>query len=317
MGPKLRPGRATVPTALDGADAPALVAAAHALDDDSLARVLTDRGAIRRVLTELLEGLPAIAVSRRLARVHGRLLVEVDLADGAREHITVDLNGRRAPQVRFDDADPAADVVLGAAPVPLLRILTGESNAGLALLGGHLRVAGDTELALAVGGLFLDPRTGKPVEPRDLDPADVAGALDGVSRAHVREVMSSGFRAVVLDEVFGRLPQHLDVRRARAATLAIGFRLLGRPDGDVDRYLVRVADGRAFVESPAGRDVDHDPAHDATVTCDAADFLLLATGHLGAVTGVLRGRLKVRGDRAAALRLSGMMSIPRASEEIS
>ena len=50
----------------------------------------------------------------------------------------------------------------------------------------------------------------------------------------------------------------------------------------------------------------------ATVTCAAHDFLRLATGHLSPVTGVLRGQLKVRGDKAAALRLAGAFDIPTA-----
>jgi len=37
------------------------------------------------------------------------------------------------------------------------------------------------------------------------------------------------------------------------------------------------------------------------------------TGHLSAITGVLRGQLRVRGDKAAALRLSAAFDIPRAA----
>ena len=52
---------------------------------------------------------------------------------------------------------------------------------------------------------------------------------------------------------------------------------------------------------------------DATVTMEAHDFLRLATGHLNPVTGVLRGKLKVRGDRTKALQLSSLIEIPSAS----
>lgn len=59
-------------------------------------------------------------------------------------------------------------------------------------------------------------------------------------------------------------------------------------------------------------DGDSDRDRDATVTCEAHDFLLLATGHLGAVTGVVKGLLKVRGDRGKALQLSSVIDIPSA-----
>ena len=48
------------------------------------------------------------------------------------------------------------------------------------------------------------------------------------------------------------------------------------------------------------------------MTCEAHEFLRLATGHLGAITGVLRGQLKVRGDKAKALQLSSVIDFPKA-----
>jgi putative sterol carrier protein len=54
---------------------------------------------------------------------------------------------------------------------------------------------------------------------------------------------------------------------------------------------------------------------DATVTCEAYDFLRLATGHLSAITGVLRGQLKVKGDKAKALQLSSIIDIPQADKQ--
>ena len=48
------------------------------------------------------------------------------------------------------------------------------------------------------------------------------------------------------------------------------------------------------------------------MTCEAHEFLRLATGHLSAVTGVLRGQLKIRGDKAKALQLSTVIDFPKA-----
>ena len=98
--------------------------------------------------------------------------------------------------------------------------------------------------------------------------------------------------------------------KAQGVDLTIGFRLLGNPSGEVDRYVVRVRDGVVHVES--GHAAQDGEARDATVTCQGYDYLKLATGHLNPVLGVLTGTLKVKGDKAKALRLSSIIDIPRA-----
>jgi len=118
--------------------------------------------------------------------------------------------------------------------------------------------------------------------------------------------MASGFRPIVLDEIFFRLPAFVTDRRARTVDLTIGFREDERVDGEVDRYVVRVADGAATVTAGEGAE------RDATITCDAHEFVRLATCHLSAITGVLRGQLRVRGDKAKALQLSSVIDFPQA-----
>ena len=206
-------------------------------------------------------------------------------------------------------ADQAVDVVLRTSVLRFVRLVSGERNAGLEFLAGKLDIDGDAELALGIGGLFRVPGTGGvAVDPKELDPVDVATALKGAKSDHLRKVMASGFRPIVLDEIFRRLPAFVNHRKARAMDLTIGFRLQGRPDGEVDRYVVRVVNGAATVTAGA----EEGSERDATVTCEAHEFLRLATGHLGAVTGVLRGQLKVRGDRAKALQLSSVIEFPKA-----
>lgn len=193
-----------------------------------------------------------------------------------------------------------AEVHLRADDVTLLRLVTGEANAGLEYLSGRLDIDGDCDLALAVGALFG-------VDPRDLDPADVARALEQVDGPHLKQVLRSGFRPVVLGEIFDRMPDFVNERKAQGADLTIGFRLLGNPSGDVERYVVRLRNGVLSV-GPG----EEGERRDATVTCEGHDFLRLVTGHLSAVTGVLRGQLKVKGDKGKALALASAMDIPSA-----
>ena len=79
-------------------------------------------------------------------------------------------------------------------------------------------------------------------------------------------------------------------------------------DGGIDRYVVRVSRGTCTVLG--GAQAEAVERRDATITCEGADFLKLATGHLSAITGVLRGQLKVKGDRAKALHFASVLDIP-------
>ena len=91
----------------------------------------------------------------------------------------------------------------------------------------------------------------------------------------------------------------------------MGFRIGGRKDGDVDRYVVHVADGACTIETspPEGQQ------RDATITVEGTDFLRLALGQLHPVRGVLTGALKVKGDRAKALALNAVMVPPQPRQD--
>jgi putative sterol carrier protein len=144
------------------------------------------------------------------------------------------------------------------------------------------------------------------MDPAELDPVEVATVLRTVPLRRLRDVMASGFRSVVLDEIFRRLPEFLNERKARDVDLTVGFRLLGNPSGEIERYVVRVHDGVATVETG-----DDGGDRDATITCEGHDYLRLATGHLSPLMGVLKGQLKVKGDKAKALQLSAVLDIPK------
>jgi putative sterol carrier protein len=217
-------------------------------------------------------------------------------------------DGVMHPIPDVSDTTPV-DVVLKTSLLRFVRMISGERNAGLEYLSGKLDIEGDAMLALAVGGIFRVPGTGQvAMDPTTLDPVDVATALSGVRADHLKKVMSSGFRPIVLGEIFRRLPDFVNPDKAARLRLTVGFRLLGNPSGEIDRYVVRIEGGAATVTSG----VDQDEERDATVTCEGHDYLRLATGHLNPVTAVLKGQLKVKGDKAKALQLTSVLDIPQA-----
>jgi putative sterol carrier protein len=251
-------------------------------------------------LSDVLADLPRRALPDRLAALSGTVRYETP---------------HDAQALRFDGgrvseppAGAGADVVVRARADVLAGVVAGELNAGVELLRGSVEIEGDTELALAMGGMFeVAGCPGVAVDPRALDPVEVATVLGEVSGRHLETVMRSGFRPVVLGEIFRRLPDFVNPTRAARVDLAVGFRLTGHPSGELERYVVSVRHGAATVSEG-----DDGAPRDATVTCEGHDFLRLATGHLSPVFGVLRGRLKVRGEQAKALQLTSVLDIPRA-----
>lgn len=285
-----------------------LVAAVASTGDDDLLELLA-RDDIRPVAVEgILVRLHEYAIPERLAAMNG--VVRFDLERRGklleRESLAFRDGGITLLPDGGDGTPP--DVVLRTSLLRFVRLVSGELNAGLAYLSGKLDIEGDADLALAVGGIFRVPGSGSvAVDPRLLDPVDVATALGEVKGDHLRKVMRSGFRPVVLGEIFRRLPDFVSPERSHGVRLCVGFRLAGNPAGEVERYVVEVADGVATVtEGDAGGD------RDATVSCEGHDFLKLVTGHLNPVAGVLRGQLKVKGDKTKALKLASVMDIPTA-----
>ena len=257
----------------------------------------------------ILARLHEYAVPERLEEVRG--VVRFDLERRGTLLERQGLAFRSGTLEHLPDLDPAdhADVVLCTSLLRVVRLVSGERNAGLEYLSGKLDIHGDADLALQIGGLFRVPgQDDVAMDPRTLDPDDVATALKHADPDHVRKVMASGFRPVVLEEIFRRLPDFVNKRKADGLELTVAFKLEGNPAGEPERYVVRISGGAAQVsEGDEGSE-----ARDATITCQAYDFLRLATGHLGAVTGVLRGQLKVRGDKAKALQLSSVVDFPKA-----
>lgn len=290
-------------------DAAALVKQVNAASDEELLALIRVEQVRSAAVTGILARLAEYAIPERLEEVDGLIRFDLARKDQLLEQHQVRISGGAV--TRLDEGEP--DVVLATSPLRFLRIVSGDLNAGLEFLSGRLDITGDAMLALALGGVFRVPgQDHVAVDPKNLDPAAVASALRIAKAGHVRKVMTSGFRPVVVQEIFRRMPDFLDEQKAGRVRISIGFRLLGNPTGEVERYVVCVDQGVCTVAQGeiAGETADQ---RDATVTCEGHDFLKLATGQLSPITGVLKGVLKVKGDKARALQFSSLMKIPQAA----
>jgi len=291
----------------DDVDPELLVQAVAAASDADLLELI-DRDPIRSAaVAGILSRLHEFSVPERVARLRGVIRFDLQQRGTLLErHALAFADGTM--ELRPDaDERAEADVVLSTSVLVFIRLVSGERNAGLEYLAGALDIEGDADLALGVGGIFKVPGNDSvAVDPTALDPVDVATALKGVKGDHLAKVMRSGFRTVVLGEIFRRLPDFVDPKKAAKVQLKVGFRLTGAPSGEIERYVVEVDRGIATVTND-----DEGGDRDATVTSEGHDFLRLATGHLSPIVGVLRGQLKVKGDRAKALQLSSVIDIPQ------
>jgi len=272
--------------------------------DHDLRRLIAIDHVRAESVTSILARFPEFADPDRLREIDG--VVRFHLARGKKD--TETHTARFSDGSVVLDADAAPDVTISADIVDFVRLVTGESNAALLYLGGRLGIEGQALLALAVGTVFTLPGSNQAaVDPSLLDPVEVATAVATSSGKHMRSVMESDFRPIVLGEVFRRFPEFIDTGKAADLALSVGFRIGGRHDGEVDRYVVHVRDGVCTIEA----DPPEGQRRDATITIDGADFLRLATGQLHPVRGVLTGAMKVKGDRAKALALNAVMVPPQ------
>jgi putative sterol carrier protein len=280
-----------------------VVSLVDALDDKQVGKLVAAphvrESAVRLILARLGE----FAIADRLAQLSGLVEFVVDVPKGKPERHMLLFDGSGVGVVDADGRDPDVRVSMGAPQ--FVRLVSGGCNAAILLLGGHLHVEGDEDLALRMGGVFQVPgQPGVAVDPAEVDPEAASRAIKGVKDAHLDQVMSGGFREVVLEQVFTRMPEFLDREKAAKQSVTVGFRVEGRPDGGSDRVVVYVDQGTCRVE----RDGEGD--RDATLVLGGAQFLKLVLGHLNPVTAVMRGSIKVKGDVKAALRLHKVMRIP-------
>jgi len=283
-------------------DAERIIGLVHYASDSELEALVAlpqvREPAIRHVLARLDE----FAIPERLATIKGVVQFHIAVPGGGVDRHAVRFDGTSVTVIDLDGQEP--DVTIETDAVDFVRLVSGGANAALLFLADRLSLTGDEALALAVGGVFQVPgQPGVAVDPSAIDADDVAAAIKKVKDAHLRRVMSSGFRDVVIEQVFARFPDFIDERKAAKHTMSIGFTITGRADDDADRWTVHVADGTCRVERGG-------EGREATITLDGADFLKLVTGHLNPVMGVMRGHLKVRGDVPAALTLHKIMRVP-------
>ncbi|WP_243866550.1 SCP2 sterol-binding domain-containing protein [Actinophytocola oryzae] len=129
-----------------------------------------------------------------------------------------------------------------------------------------------------------------------------------VSRASTAQLDSlmahPHLRHVVLGEIFRRMTEHLDPKRAAKVDAVVHWRFTGAVE-DYDRFETVIENGTCR----SGTEPTADPR--VTLTLAPADFLRVVTGGVNVAMLFMRGRVKVRGDIAFAAGLINYFDLPR------
>ena len=137
----------------------------------------------------------------------------------------------------------------------------------------------------------------------DLKAEALAWWVTRSSERRLSSVMRGRLRGVMLWQIFRTIRQ-----RAQPDTrvdAVVEFRITDRRDGGIDRYQVRLADGRGCRPRRDARR----PA--LTLELEPVAFLRLVGGAASAERLLIAGKLKLRGDLVLALALPTALRIPR------
>jgi putative sterol carrier protein len=148
----------------------------------------------------------------------------------------------------------------------------------------------------------LDPSTFETMSPEDF-----AKTVKDMSNGEVTEVMRGEHRVAILDAVFARFPTLFRPDRAAGVSSTTQFRITGGPDDHPhDTYEIVIDDGRCEISDEPGE------SYDVSLMMAPPEFFKMVTGRGNPTVMVMRGKIKVKGDIAAAAKFPTLFDIPKA-----
>lgn len=141
-------------------------------------------------------------------------------------------------------------------------------------------------------------------------PEDFAKLIAESSDEQIAAVVNGPQRKQVLDQIFGRMADHVEKDKLGNTTAVVHFKILDRPEdqgGGYDHYEVVFENGKCT----AGDSPDRDP--NVTIKVGPVEFLKLAANKASGPTLFMTGKLKLEGDVMLASRLTTFFRIPTAA----
>jgi hypothetical protein len=143
----------------------------------------------------------------------------------------------------------------------------------------------------------------------DFKPEQFAELIANATDDQLSEIIHGPLRKQVLDEIFGRMADHVEPAQIENIDTVVHFKILDRPEdqgGGYDHYEVVFIDGTCRASDSPERDPK------VTIKVSGVQFLKLAGNKASGPTLFLTGKLKLEGDVMLASRLSSFFRIPSA-----
>jgi putative sterol carrier protein len=213
-----------------------------------------------------------------------------------------------AVKVGRELTDPP-QVTLRLDVIGFLKLAQGTGDPSTMALAGDLEIDGDAWFALDLLRLFWIPTSNGVVRlggPAKVDVGAVARLVRVLPDRYLRPRLHGAVRQILLDEIFERMPQYLDERRAAGVDALVSWQITGRPGGGLDEYRTLVRAGTCTVG--ARPELPGRPR--VSIRTEPAVFLKLVTGNAQPVSAFLRRRLSIKGDLLFASRLPRIFRIP-------
>ncbi|PRY59518.1 SCP-2 sterol transfer family protein [Knoellia remsis] len=138
-----------------------------------------------------------------------------------------------------------------------------------------------------------------------MSPAEFAQIVKKLSDKEINEIMGGEHRQAILDGIFDRFPEMFNPEKAKGADARVNWRITGGPGGSDDTYAVVVKDGTVTTE----KDPTEEPK--TSIMLGPAEFAKLITGSGNPTMMVMMGKVKARGDLAAAMAFQNWFDMPK------
>ena len=138
-----------------------------------------------------------------------------------------------------------------------------------------------------------------------IGPKEFAQIVKSTPDSTIVEVMASGDRGKILDEVFNRMPTLFRADRAGATQAVIHWAITGGPDGTTDTYETVIENGACTVTNQPAREPK------LAMTMDPVTFLKVVSGDGNPMMMFMTGKIKAKGDLGLAAQVAKLFDIPR------
>ncbi len=138
-----------------------------------------------------------------------------------------------------------------------------------------------------------------------IGPKEFTKLVKATPDAKITEIMASGTRGKILDEVFSRMPTLFRADRAGATQAVIHWTITGGPGGASDTYETVIENGACTVTNQPAREPK------LSMTMDPLTFLKVVSGDGNPMMMFMTGKIKAKGDLGLAAQVAKLFDIPK------